>query len=232
MKSPFIAPKPALPSGVRAVVFDLDGLMVDSESLFFRVAQQILARRGREFTHELMRRMLGLRGPEGLLLLKAEHGLEESCDTLAEESRELFYDLMPDGLRVMPGLVTLLQMLDISGLPKSVATSSSRRYTERVLDHFGLRSRFEFLLTAEDVTRGKPDPEIYRQAASRFGLEPPRVAVLEDSPVGLAAAKAAGALCVVMPTPYVPDADWSSADAVVSRLDAPELVAWLGLGLP
>src|SRR5437899_1937487 len=172
MKSAFLAPKPFSQGGIRAVVFDLDGLMVDSESLFFQVAERLLARRGREFTHELMRRMLGLRGPEGLLLMKTEHGLEESSDALAEESRQLFYDLMPDGLRVMPGLMALLAILDIGGLPKSVATSSSRRYTERVLDHFGLRSRFEFLLTAEDVTRGKPDPEIYRLAASRFGLGP------------------------------------------------------------
>jgi HAD superfamily hydrolase (TIGR01509 family) len=209
---------------IRAVVFDLDGLMVDSESLFFRTAVQLLGRRGKHFTHDLMCRMLGLRGPEGIEVMKREHALDESCESLAAEAREIFYELMPTELRTMPGLATLLDCVEQAGLPKAVATSSTRAYTERVLDQFALRPRFEFLLTAADVTHGKPDPEIYRLAASRHRVAPAEVLVLEDSPVGLAAAKAAGAFCVVIPSAYTPHADWSAADVIADRLDAADLL--------
>jgi HAD superfamily hydrolase (TIGR01509 family) len=214
---------------IRAVVFDLDGLMVDSERLFVRVAERLLQRRGKQFSMDLMRRMLGLRGPEGLMLMRVEYQLEDTCESLALESREIFYEMMPDGLKVMPGVLPLLDRLETVRLPKAVATSSTRSYTERVLAQFELTCRFEFLLTAEDVTHGKPHPEIYRTAANRFGLEPSEIAVLEDSPVGLAAARAAGARCFVVPSPYTPDADWSTAHAVVPRLDADELFQLLGV---
>ncbi len=209
---------------IRAVVFDLDGLMVDSESLFFRTAVQLLGRRGKQFTHDLMCRMLGLRGPEGIEVMKREHALDESSESLAAEAREIFYELMPTELRTMPGLATLLDCVEQADLPKAVATSSTRAYTERVLDQFALRPRFEFLLTAADVTHGKPDPEIYRLAASRHRVAPAEVLVLEDSPVGLAAAKAAGAFCVVIPSAYTPHADWSAADVIADRLDAADLL--------
>jgi HAD superfamily hydrolase (TIGR01509 family) len=214
---------------IRAVVFDLDGLMVDSERLFVRVAERLLERRGRQFNMDLMRRMLGLRGPEGLMLMRAEYQLEDTCESLALESRELFFEMMPSGLELMPGVRRLLDRLESIRLPKSVATSSTRVYTERVLAQFDLNRRFGFLLTAEDVTHGKPHPEIYRTAANRFSLDPSEIAVLEDSPVGLAAAHAAGARCFVVPSPYTPDADWSSAVAVVPRLDTDELFQHLGV---
>ena len=214
---------------IQAVVFDLDGLMVDSEKLFVRVAEQLLARRGKQFSMELMRRMLGLRGSEGVALMRAEFQLEDTCESLAAESREIFFEMMPDVLEVMPGVLALLNRLEAARLPKAVATSSTRPYTERVLAQFALTRRFQFLLTAEDVTHGKPHPEIYCTAAHRFALEPCEIAVLEDSPVGLAAARAAGARCFVVPSPYTPDADWSAAHAVVPRLDADELFELLGV---
>jgi HAD superfamily hydrolase (TIGR01509 family) len=230
-----LSPSPATPQSatpqnrVRAVVFDLDGLMVDSEKLFVQVAERLLTRRGKQFSVELMRRMLGLRGPEGLALMRAEYQLEDTCESLAAESRDIFYEMMPHALEVMPGVFQLLERLESARLPKAVATSSTRSYTERVLAQFDLSCRFQFLLTAEDVTRGKPHPEIYHTAANRFGLAPSEIAVLEDSPVGLAAARAAGTRCFVVPSPYTPDANWSSADAVVPRLDADELFQLLGV---
>jgi len=212
---------------VEAVVFDLDGLMVDSERVFYRVGEELMRRRRRQFSEEHMRIMLG-RPPRVAYanLIKAA-GLQESVDELAEEGRELFFQLMATELRPMPGLERLLAELGRLRLPLAVATSSGRLYTERVLAQFELRDRFEFVLTCDDVSAGKPDPEVYLKAAGRFGLDPQRLLVLEDSPVGLAAAKAAGALCIVVPSEYTPEADWSAADLVARRLDDPELIAFI-----
>jgi beta-phosphoglucomutase-like phosphatase (HAD superfamily) len=114
-------------------------------------------------------------------------------------------------------------------VPKAIATSASAAYAERVLRPHGLWSRFGFVLTANDVVRGKPDPEIYAKAIRRFGVLPQEVVVLEDSVNGLRAAKAAGARCVVVPHALVPVEELAAADAVVGSLDAPELLYLLGL---
>ena len=213
---------------VTAVIFDLDGLMVDSERLFFIVGTRLLERRGKQFSEKTMSQMLGRRADEGFAFMIEEYNLHESWESLAEESRELLYELMPKHLRIMPGLASLLDYLGDGQLLKAVATSSMRSYTERVLNQFDLRHVFNFLITAEDVTRGKPHPEIYQVAIRRLGRSTSEVLVLEDSPAGLAAAKAAGAMCIVVPSPYADDADWSAADAIVDRLDAPEVFDVLG----
>src|SRR5262249_57045895 len=100
---------------------------------------------------------------------------------------------------LLPGAAELLGRLAGRGVPVAVATSSPRVHVDRVLGPHRLVERFGFILTCEDVRRGKPDPEIYRKAAERFGCTPGEMVVLEDSPNGLKAAKAAGARCVVIP---------------------------------
>jgi len=214
-------------NNIQAVVFDLDGLMVDSERIFYRVGQVLLERRGKRFTDHHMRIMLGLPPRIAYANLIESAGLDEPVEALAEEGRQVFFELMDKELKPMPGLETLLEHLQKLSLPLAVATSSGRVYTERVLAQLGLTDRFRFILTSDDVQNGKPDPEVYLKAASRFGCPPSNTLVLEDSPVGLAAAKAAGAYCVVVPSHYTPDADWSAADLVASRLDDPELLQFI-----
>jgi beta-phosphoglucomutase-like phosphatase (HAD superfamily) len=114
-------------------------------------------------------------------------------------------------------------------MPKAIATSSTRQYVEWVLQPHGLLSRFAFALTADDVSQGKPHPEIYEKAAARCGCDSAAMLVLEDSVNGMRAAKAAGARCVVVPHALVDRNELGPADAIVARLDAPELWEWLGL---
>ena len=108
-----------------------------------------------------------------------------------------------------------------------MATSSRRAYAERLLPRHGLADRFDFVLASEDVTLGKPDPEIYRKAVERFGLPADSVLVLEDSPAGLAAAKGAGAFAVGVPHEHSPAEGLHAADLIVPRLDDPALLALL-----
>jgi HAD superfamily hydrolase (TIGR01509 family) len=212
---------------IRAVVFDLDGLMFDTEALFFRVGSETLAARGKAFTDEIMQAMIGRRSAEVGHVLKDLAGIDEPVDVILAEIRERFYALMDHSVAPTPGLLTLLEYLERQSLPRAVATSSRQSYAQRLLVGHGLDRCFDFVLASEDVTRGKPDPEIYLLAAQRFGISPGGMIVLEDSPAGLAAAKGAGAIAVGVPHQHSPASALQAADLIVPRLDDPALLALL-----
>jgi HAD superfamily hydrolase (TIGR01509 family) len=213
---------------IRAVVFDLDGLMFDTEALFHRVAGQMLVERGKVFTREIMCAMIGRRAEEAGLAFKTLAGLDEPVEALMAEARSRFLAEMDAAVHPTPGLFVLLEHLERRGLPRAVATSSRRAYAQALLTRHGLMAHFSFLLTSEDVTRGKPDPEIYRTAIARFGVPAESVLVLEDSPPGVQAGKGAGAYVVGVPHEHSPADGLGSADLLVERLDDPALLAMLG----
>jgi len=217
---------------IRAVVFDLDGLMFDTEALFVRVAGELLAARGKAFTPEIMGAMIGRQAAVAYPALKALAGLDETAVALQAEIRTRFTDLIDAAVHPTPGLFVLLDHLHKAGLPAAVGTSSRREYAERLLRRHGIFDRLAFLLTAEDVARSKPDPEVFLTAAARFGLPPASVLVLEDSPPGIAAARAAGAFAVGVPHDHSPAAGLAAADLIVPRLDAPALLELLERGDP
>jgi HAD superfamily hydrolase (TIGR01509 family) len=210
---------------IRAVVFDLDGLMFDTEALFYRVSCDALAARGKSFTNEMMQAMIGRRAVDAAHAWKTLAGLDEPAETLLADVRQRFFALVDTAVHPTPGLIVLLDHLAHRGLPLAVATSSRREYADRLLTQHGLLQRFQFILASEDVTRGKPDPEIYRLAAERFAVPPSSVLVLEDSPAGLAAAKGAGAFAVGVPHEHSTAQALHDADMVVSRLDEPALLS-------
>ena len=146
------------------------------------------------------------------------------------EAKGRFEALIDTAVRPMPGLLTLLDHLRSLGLPLAVGTSSGRAYAQRLLRGHGLIDRFAFVLCREDVTLPNPHPEIYRTAATKFGLDPAEVLVLEDTPTGLLAAKAAGAFAVGVPHDYSPETDLGGADLIVRSLDAPALLERIALG--
>jgi HAD superfamily hydrolase (TIGR01509 family) len=209
---------------IRAVVFDLDGLMFDTEALFFRAASEALADRGKTFTPEMLKQFLGRRADEVVESWRTVAGVMEPVEDFLAEVRERFYAVMDTVVHPMPGLFVLLDKLHRLALPAAVATSSRHSYADRLLIRHGARDRFLFVLASEDVTRGKPDPEIYQLAAVRFGVPAGSMLVLEDSPAGLAAAKGAGAIAVGVPHEHSPAEALSAADLVIARLDDPALL--------
>jgi HAD superfamily hydrolase (TIGR01509 family) len=209
---------------IRAVVFDLDGLMFDTEALFFRVSSEMLQAREKSFTPEIMRAMLGRRAVDAGHVLKTMTGLDEPVEVLLAEVRQRFYDLMDTAVHPTAGLFSLLDHLHQQNLPLAVATSSRRSYADRLLGGHRLQARFQFVLAAEDVTQGKPDPEIYTKAAERFGTPPRSVLILEDSPAGVAAGKGAGCFVVGVPHEHSPADMLGEADLIVSRLDDVQLL--------
>jgi HAD superfamily hydrolase (TIGR01509 family) len=219
-----------VPWPVRAVVFDLDGLMIDTEPIFQECASRLLARRGQVPALPLFHAMMGTPAKRALQILRERHELTETVEELAVECSNLFYEVLGDAeAPLFAGVHELLDRLDRKGIPRAIATSSSARYVQRILRPHRVLDRFAFVLTCEDVSQGKPFPEIYEKAAARFGATPAEMIVLEDSPAGLRAAKAAGARCVVVPHELVPRDELEGADAVVPSLLAPRLLELLGI---
>ena len=177
----------------RTVVFDLDGLMFNTEDVYFQVGAELMRRRGRQYTRELSDAIMGRPPQVCFETMIRWHALDDDWVALAQESEEIYIRLLDDRLAPMPGLPDLLDALEEADIPKAICTSSSRRLVHEVLTRFSMEPRFRFAITAEDITRGKPDPEIYLKAAERFGVRPEEMLVLEDSQTGCRSAAAAGA---------------------------------------
>lgn len=206
---------------VRAVVFDMDGLMFNTELVFNATGTELLRRRGKTPHPELFARMMGRRAPDAFAAMIELMELTETFEELREESEAIFASLLEDILAPMPGLFTLLERIEAAGLPKGVATSSSRRYLEEMLGRFDLLDRFHMTLGAEDVTHGKPHPEIYLKAARRLEIDPAEMMVLEDSEAGTRAAAAAGAQIISIPHEHSSAHNFEVATAIARRLDDP-----------
>ncbi len=218
-----------MPQRIRplAVAFDLDGLMFDTEALFFRVAGAMLAARGKALTQAIMNAMIGRGAADAGESFKRMAGLDEPVEDLMSEARSRFMAEIDTAVHPTPGLFALLGHLQQLGIPRVVTTSSCRVYAEGLLRKHGVFDHFAGVLTGDDVTNGKPDPEIYLKAAESLGVEPGRMPVLEDSAPGLASAKAAGAFAVGVPHGHSPAEGLSQADLIIPRLDAPVLLELL-----
>ena len=213
----------SLPATPKAVVFDLDGLMFNTEELYEQVGADILRRRGKAFDAELIDAMMGRPASAALQLMIDWHSLNDTIEQLADETDAIFASLLDKQLALMPGLDRLLTRLDETAVPKAIATSSGPEFAHDVLDRFGLRPRFAFVLTAADIRHGKPDPEIYLLAAQRLGVVPPQMVVLEDSANGCRAAVAAGAIAVAVPAGHSRRHTFEGAALVADTLADQEL---------
>ena len=209
---------------IRAVVFDLDGLMFNTELIYDQVGDELLRRRGKVMTSDLKLAMIGRRAQESLGFMIEMHSLKDTVEELLDESHALFFETAVDRLAPMPGLHELLDFIDSHKLPKGVATSSSHSYVQRVAGPFGILPRFEMILASEDVTQGKPHPEIYLKAADRLKIAPSEMMVLEDSQNGINAAAGAGAVAVAVPHEHTQHHDFSRATLVANRLNDPRVL--------
>jgi pseudouridine 5'-phosphatase len=202
-------PPPQWAYPIRGVAFDMDGLLVNTEELYTQVGESILERRGKKFTSKLKNAMTGLPGPQAFALMIEWERLSDGIETLQFESRAIFEEILPKQLRLLDGVVTLLDRLDHRSLPRCIATSSTREFAKRVLTQVDIIHRFDFIITAEDVERGKPNPDIYRAAAQRMSVLPEQMIVLEDSHHGCQAGVQSGACTVAVPGPHSRDHDFT-----------------------
>src|SRR6476660_538559 len=161
----------------RAVVFDLDGLMYNTDELYQEAGAELLRRRGYEFTQAVLDQMMGRPSHVALQIMIDTHTLKATVEELLAETDEIFPEILRHRLAPMPGLVELLAALEKHRIPKAIATSSRRSFVERVLGAFNYQPRFSPILTSEDITHGKPHPEIYLKAAERLNIPPSEMLV-------------------------------------------------------
>lgn len=201
------------------VIFDLDGLMADSEPLAKWAWNQTLARYGRELDDQTFRDVQGMRVADSARLFCERFMLPISPEEAMAERDDLFLEAVPTRLHACPGLYSLLDDLAARNLPLGVATSGHSRYVALALQTLGLNGRFQAVAAGDEVERGKPAPDIYLLAAERMGVSPERCLALEDAPLGVEAAVAAGMRCVAVPSQWTAALEFPGAYRVFPSLN-------------
>ncbi|MEI6700408.1 MAG: hexitol phosphatase HxpB [Actinomycetota bacterium] len=187
---------------LKAAIFDMDGLLVDTERLWHQAEMEILGELGVEFNRAVTRSSKGMRVDE---VVAMHHGdspwPEPSLEVVIEQILQRVADLAESVGNLLPGVLSTFEILDQAGLPKVLASSTPYRLIERILKHFDLVDRFETISSAQDEPYGKPHPGVFLSAARSISIEPTACVVFEDAPAGVLAAKAARMLCIAVPEP-------------------------------
>jgi HAD superfamily hydrolase (TIGR01509 family) len=213
---------------IEAIIFDLDGLLVDTEPLTDEALSSLLQQHDCEiaWTPELVARLMGRRIIEVLAEIAGICGLAVPAQALNEALEERRLVVMQGRLHPLPGAVDLIAFGREAGLRLALATSGRRSYVDAVLAESRLTGCFEIEITGEDITHGKPAPDGYLLAASRLEVMPANCVVFEDAPAGIASAVAAGARAVAVPNHYTRELDFAVApEAVLPDLHA--AIPWL-----
>lgn len=214
---------------VEAVIFDMDGLMVNSEDLWEETERLYFDRKGHVYSSELDRLLMGRKKEESAAVIKEQLGLEDSIEAIISERYDILRKLCHERLELMPGLLALLESLAKRQAPLALASSSPMDQIHFVLNRFDLGRYFSVVVSGDMVSRGKPAPDIYFMAAEQLAKEPIACLALEDTVNGVRAAKAAGMICIAIPDRRQKDLDFSIADAEftsLEKLDADTLLSF------
>ncbi|HUF39946.1 MAG TPA: HAD family phosphatase [Anaerolineales bacterium] len=202
-----------------AVIFDMDGVIVDSEPIYFASNQRLFARLGFDVRGDDYAQFVGLSADRMWATLKERHRLPHPISDLVQmEADGMLAGLLAAELHPMPGLLDLLDRLQAQGCKIALASSSARRVITAVLENLGLAGRFEPAVSGEDVPHGKPAPDIFLLTARLLGVPPAGCLVIEDSASGVRAAKTAGMRCTALRSPNSGPQDLSPADAIIDSL--------------
>ncbi len=206
---------------IRALVFDFDGLIVDTEIPIFRVWQRIYRERGQDLPLDKWLTTVGTSSAAFDPARELGVRTGEQIDPRVLRTLErLYYQEATAMQQLLPGVAEYLSVARKLGLKTAVASSSTRKWVMEHLDRFGIGRHFDAIVCREDVKRTKPDPDLYRTALQRLEVQPAEAIALEDSSSGIHAAKAAGLFCVAVPNPLTADLDLSEADLRLLSLEA------------
>jgi HAD superfamily hydrolase (TIGR01509 family) len=209
---------------VAAVVFDLDGVLIQSEEVWDTVRERYTRERGGRYDGEIQRAMMGMSSTEWSRYLHETAGVPDEPDAINAEVVCLMLEAYEKRLPLIDGAVEAVQRLART-YPLGLASSSNRQLIDAVLRAAGLERDFAATVSSEEVARGKPAPDVYLEAARRLGVEPTRCAAVEDSHGGIRSAKAAGMRVIAIPNPSYPPDDASLAQADIVLRSLGELTA-------
>jgi pseudouridine 5'-phosphatase len=213
------------------IIFDNDGLLLDTEPFYTKAHEAVAARFGKSFDWTVKSKMIGLRAEDSARIMIEALQLPITVPEYLKARKHLLEEQFPNA-EPMPGAVRLTRHLHDAGVPQAVATSSDRRHFDlkitRHHDWFGI---FECVVTGDDpeIKRGKPAPDIFLLAAEKLKASPEHCLVFEDSPAGVEAARAAGMFAIAVPDPHMDERAYTSAHQIIRDLNDLELSRW---GLP
>ena len=205
-----------------AVVFDLDGIIVDSEHVWDAVRQELAEERGGRWHERASRDMMGMSSPEWSRYMHDVIGLAESPEEINAEVVRRLEAVYREALPLVPGAVAAVERV-AARWPLGLASSSNRELIDFVLEVSGLARSFTATVSSEEVARGKPAPDVYLEAARRLEADPAGCTAVEDSEAGIRSAKAAGMRVIAVPNPHFPPADEALAQADVVLASIAEL---------
>jgi HAD superfamily hydrolase (TIGR01509 family) len=197
---------------IRAVVFDLDGVLLDSEQLWDQARRDVAARHGGRWHAQATAAMQGMSSSEWARYLRDAVGVNLSPDRIVEEVVTDLLDRYARGLPLLPGAIEAVRRIG-GRWPLAIASSANRVVIDKVLELAGLREEFQAAVSSEEVARGKPAPDVYLEATRRIGQPPADCAAVEDSANGIRSAAAAGLHVVAVPNLEYPPPDAVLADA-------------------
>ena len=217
-----IVPPPALPNRemqpvqrIKGIIFDVDGTMVRSERLHVAAWEQSVREFGSVLPESIRSTMAGRKPAAIAAEIAGTLSLSISSEALLQRKTELFMQSIETGLEEMPGLTDVVKQLHEKGYRLGIGTSTSADYISLVLQRLGLKDMFDVIVTGDQVTKGKPDPETYQKVVEQLGLQPSECVVIEDATNGILAAKSAGCHCIA-----IEDTDQKSVQQDLSLADA------------
>jgi HAD superfamily hydrolase (TIGR01509 family) len=204
---------------IEGVIFDLDGLLLDSEQVWDEAREELAKERGGRWSDHAQRDMMGMSSPEWSAYMHDVIGLPEPPEEINVEVVRRLEERYRERLPVIPGAQAAVERL-AERWPLALASSSNRELIDLALDLMGVAKYFEATVSSEEVARGKPAPDVYLEAARRLGVDADKAAAIEDSRNGIRAAKAAGMRVVAIPNEHFPpdDETLGQADVVLESL--------------
>lgn len=191
-----------------AVIFDMDGLLVDSETIWYKAEDQFIQSFGHVYTEMAREAIVGRRMDEFMGILKDYYSLPGTVESLCKNLEDRLLRLIPQEVKAQPGAAEVIAYVVDRAIPHAIASSSSTVIINATLESQGWSGHFALRCSADDDANGKPAPDVYLRAANNLGVDPAACVALEDSPNGARAATAAGMTCYA-----VPDLFHSSPDA-------------------
>ena len=205
---------------IDAAIFDMDGVLIDSEQVWDDVRERLAKERGGRWHEGAQRAMMGMSSPEWSRYMHEEVGLPESPEEINREVVRQMLVRYADGPPWLPGALDAVHRIAASGWPLAIASSSNRELIDAVIEAGQMAELFRATVSSEEVPRGKPAPDVYLETARRLGVDPRRCVAIEDSHSGIRSAKGAGMRCVAIPNIHFPPGDaLSEADVEIGSID-------------
>lgn len=207
---------------IKAVIYDMDDLMVNSNPLHIRASKKVFREYGidlKKIPQNVRAGFIGMRVADILRFVVDYFNLDLDFEKLRKQRSKTFLDLVTKQLKTMPGLLQSLKFFKKNKFKITLASSGTKEYINLVLKKFNVEKYFDVVVSGDDVKRGKPDPETYLIACEKLKVRPTEVIVLEDATKGIQAAKAAGCICIAVKNPYTLKQNLSKADLILNSLN-------------